>query len=346
MLDTKDKIFEKIQKVVNNHPAIILGSGSSISYGIASMGELSTILKDHFNKNPYSDEDSKKCINNFISNLDSGQGLEKALLDVKATNEVECAIVKIVWKHIQPQNQKVYKRIQNGELINLEYLFSHMIYNNQQTSINIVSTNYDMIAEYAASQTKALINTRFTQSLMGRFISSTLRIPKNTKSNDYVGYINIYKVHGSLDWFHKKDSDMTVCFPNSIEIPEGYEPCIITPGTNKYEKTQYDPYRTLLSDIDHIFAQASGFLCIGYGFNDQHVQPKLLSNARERNTTILIVTKDITPSIKLEIINKCSNYIVISSDQKNGTIIYTENGSLILEDEIYWTIEGLMKIIK
>ena len=346
MLDTKDRIFEEIQKVVNNHPAIILGSGSSISYGIASMGELSEILKDYFNHNPYSDEDSKKCIKNFIRNLDSGKGLEDALLDVKATKEVECDIVKIVWKHIQPQNQKVYKIIQEGQLINLEKLFSYMIYNNPQTSINIVSTNYDMIAEYAASQTKALINTRFTQSLMGRFISTTLKIPRNMKNDDYIGYINIYKVHGSLDWFHKQDNDMTVCFPNSTEIPEGYEPCIITPGTNKYEKTQYDPYRTLLSDIDHLFARASGFLCIGYGFNDQHVQPKLLSNARERNTTILIVTKDITTSIKQEIIEKCDHYIIISSYKKKGTKIQTKKDSFILEDEIYWTIEGLMKIIK
>lgn len=346
MLDTKDKIFEKIQKVVNCHPVVILGSGSSISYGIASMGELSRILKDYFNKNPYSDKDSKECIDSFIRNLESGYGLEDALLNVKATNKVESDIVKIVWEHIQQQNHKVYKQIQNGENINLASLFSHMIYKNIQTSINIISTNYDMIAEYAASQTNALINTRFTQSLMGRFISTTLKIPKNTKSNDYVGYINIYKVHGSLDWFHKKDSDMTVCFPNSIEIPEGYEPCIITPGTNKYEKTQYDPYRTLLSDIDHVFAKASCFLCIGYGFNDQHVQPKLLSNAKERNTTILIVTKDITTSIEQEIINKCNHYIIISSDKKNGTRIDTENGFHIFENEIYWTIEGLIKIIQ
>ena len=56
--------------------------------------------------------------------------------------------------------------------------------------------------------------------------------------------------------------------------------------------------------------------------------------------------KDITTSIKQEIIEKCDHYIIISSYKKKGTKIQTKKDSLILEDEIYWTIEGLMKIIK
>lgn len=46
---TIDNIFRQIQDIVSapTPPVIVLGSGASISYGIASMGSLATMLKDY-----------------------------------------------------------------------------------------------------------------------------------------------------------------------------------------------------------------------------------------------------------------------------------------------------------
>lgn len=46
---TIDSVFKQIQDIVSapTPPVIVLGSGASISYGIASMWSLATMLKDY-----------------------------------------------------------------------------------------------------------------------------------------------------------------------------------------------------------------------------------------------------------------------------------------------------------
>ena len=113
---------------------------------------------------------------------------------------------------------------------------------------------------------------------------------------------------------------------------------------NKYERTQEEPHRQLLSAVDKIFESAQNYVCIGYGFNDKHVQEMLLKYAKKRKAKILIVTKEITNSIKENVIDKGYDYIAICSDGAKGTVFHTNSDSIIVDDKIYWTIEGLMEI--
>ena len=339
----KEELFKEIQDIVSNNPVIILGSGASVSYGIPGMWDLAQKLKTHFEENPYTNEESSNAILAFLNNLNKGLGLEEALLKVKVPDEVERDIVKIVWKVISESDQKVYERFVNGEEINLKSLFDFMIYDNREKVINVVSTNYDKIAEYAACQTDAYVNTGFTIGYKGRLKENIISKPRQTET-DYIGHINILKVHGSLDWFKKEDE--ICCFTNTSRIPVEFSPCIVTPGTNKYEKTQQEPHRQLLSTVDSLFNKASGYLCIGYGFNDMHVHPMLLKYAKKHNNKILILTKDLTPSIRENVIGNGYNYIAITSDGNKGTIFETPTHKLIIDDEIYWTIDGFEKIYK
>ena len=340
----KEKLFTQIQNVINANLVIVLGSGASISYNISSMWDLALELKTFFKDNPYSNEESQDCINKFIDNLNAGLGLEEALLKIKVTMEVELKIVELVWKKIIKQDKEIYEKVKQGEEINLVSLFNHIIYGRDSAILNIVSTNYDKIAEYAASQTDAFLNTGFSHNLRGVFFTD-LNPKLYAKLKPYTGCINIWKVHGSLDWFYRNED--IFCFPNTYDIPLGCTPCIITPGTNKYEKTQNDPHRSLLSIVDNIFNEASGFLCIGYGFNDSHVHPKLINHSKKKRVPILIVTKKATDSIKESVMKQCSNYIIIEDDNHNGTNFWISNepDALNIPNEIYWTIEGLCKII-
>ncbi len=130
----------------------------------------------------------------------------------------------------------------SGEDINLRQLFDYIIYGDPNKTLNVISTNYDRIAEYAACQTDAYINIGFTHGLMGKLKDNIMLNPKKPEA-DYTGFINILKVHGSLDWYRR---DGIICnIPNSVNIPLGFTPCIVTPGTNKYERTQEEPHRQL-----------------------------------------------------------------------------------------------------
>ena len=341
---TKDDIFKKIQDIVNNNPVIVLGSGASIGYGIASMGKLATLLSSHFSSKTYTDPDCNESVETFLDNINKGMGLEDALLSVRMPNEIEEEIRMLVWQEINTSDVSVYNRVLNDEKLALTELLDHMIYDRKDQIVNIVTTNYDRIAEYSVCQIQAYLNTLFTNKPIGEF-DATLSSGKVQQA--YTGMVNVLKVHGSLDWFEKNGKQYS--FVNSKEIPVSYTPCIITPGTNKYEKTSQPPYRDIMQLVDNIFKQTSGFLCIGYGFNDIHVHPNLLKHSSNRKKTILIITKEITDAIQKRIIDtKLYPYIIVADNAGKGSVIYdsSESAPLYFDKEVFWTIPGLCKIIK
>lgn len=340
---TKDQIFKEIQDVVSNNPVVVIGSGASVSYGLPGMGKLADELKGFFVAHSYTNLDSQKAVQEFLDNLSKGMGLEEALLNTKATEEVEKDIVNTVWNLIRDADRVVFERFIAGEQMKLQPLLEYLIYKNPNKVCNIVTTNYDRIVEYAACQTDAYVNTGFTPHIMGRPYARYDFLPKKMES-EFTGCLNIWKVHGSLDWFKKGDNLVSIA--NSHSVPKDYEPCIITPGKNKYEKTQYEPYRGLLSHVDGLFNKATGFLCIGYGFNDNHVHPVLLRNAKKVGVKILIVTMEITDPIRINVMNNGYDYIALYSDGANGTVFQTPTETMTIADEEYWSVEGFSKIYR
>lgn len=342
---TEDELFKRIQDIVNKNPVIVLGSGASIGYGIASMTKLSMVLSNYFTGKTYPDSKSNDAVTAFLDNINTKKmGLEDALLDVHMPMSVENDIRECVWDEIQEEDVKVFEQVVKGERLALADLLDYMIYNRSDQTINVVTTNYDRIAEYAVSQTSAYLNTCFTNKPIGSFDVSLQQL--NIHSH-YEGKVNVLKVHGSLDWFEKEGKILS--FINVRTRLKDHQPCIITPGTNKYEKTSQPPYRDLMQQMDDVFKSTSGFLCIGYGFNDIHVHPNLLSYSQKRKKPILIVTKDITDAIQNKVINaKTYPYIIVSDNGGKGTIIHNSYDSVPLEinGKAYWNISGLLEIIK
>lgn len=340
-----DELFKRIQDIVNNNPAILLGSGASIGYGIASMSKLSSVLSNFFTTKTYSDSKSRDAVSAFLDNLNiKKMGLEDALLDVHMPMPIEDGIRECVWDEIQQEDVRVYERVVNGERLALADLLDYLVYDRSDQIINVITTNYDRIAEYAVSQTSAYLNTCFTNKPIGSF---DVLLQQFRFQSQYVGKVNVLKVHGSLDWFEKDGRIQS--FMNVRQRPLNYKPCIITPGINKYEKTSQPPYRDLMQQMDDVFKSTSGFLCIGYGFNDLHIHPHVLSNSQKRNKPILIITKDITGAIQDRVINPMSYpYIVLSDNGGRGTIIHSSYDSRPIEinGKDYWSISGLLEIIK
>ena len=340
---TKEQIFTDIQNIVADNPVLIVGSGASVPYNRPGMDVLADKLKHFFSAHSYTNPTSVKAVQEFIENLDKGMGLEDALLSTKATDEVESDIVRNVWNLVNNADRDVYRKLLRGEDMKLKALLNYLIYKDPAKVCNIVTTNYDRIIEYAACQTDAYINTGFTPNIVGRPYNKIDFLPKKFES-EYTGVLNIWKVHGSLDWFKKNGNVLSLA--NTNAITDDFSPCIITPGTNKYEKTQQEPYRVIFSHVDAVFNKATGFLCIGYGFNDSHVHPVLLNIAKKRGVRILLVTKEITKPIEDNVINAGFDFIAVYSDGNNGTIFRTSSDCMTIPNEIYWSIDGFEKIYK
>ena len=344
--EEKDRLFKSIQYIVNDNPVLVIGCGASMNYGIPGMWDLAMAIKADFAKTPPFSEESKNCVNKLIRKLDAEMGLEDAMLSLKCTEEVENRILKIVWNQIKPKDNDVFVDIvQSRNRLPLADLLTHLIYNRANAGVDVVTTNYDCLIEYAASQTDAYVNCGCSQSCIGQFIGFDYK-NQLAKLKDYEGCVNIYKIHGSLDWFVDNNGKMH-SYPNLTYIPNEMKPCIITPGTNKYERALEDPHRSLISSVDGLFKEASGYMCIGYGFNDKHIQPNLLKMAIDRKKRILIVTKDLTEKIKNEVIAKAKNYIIVYSDGAHGTKFKSSSEEIEIVDETteYWKLENFMLII-
>ena len=219
-----------------------------------------------------------------------------------------------------------------------EYLLS-----TTSKKLSIVTTNYDRLAEYAASFSKAIICTGYSQSFIGHFSNAIHQNPLTTIKG-YSGQVNIWKVHGSLDWF-KTNNDENIQLPLRHNIPSNCKPSIVTPGLSKYFETHNEPYRTIFAQADSEIETANGFLCIGYGFNDIHVQPKLIEKIKSK--PIIIITKELTPKTKQSILSgNCKQYIMMEEVNGTDTKIYSSSfGEHIIPNVSYWTLAEYLKLI-
>ncbi|MDR1700196.1 MAG: SIR2 family protein, partial [Lachnoclostridium sp.] len=213
-------------------------------------------------------------------------------------------------------------------------LFHEFIY--QRTRQNPRTANYDRVIEYACDQKRIFYDTRF----QGGYIKycSTKPITKNK-------IVNIFKVHGSLDLF--KDENNLVCSIPGLynKPPDGFLPEIITPGTSKYKAVLTGSCRSVLHEADTVINEASSFLCIGYGFNDEQIQERIITGIKS-GKPIVVVTKVISNKAVHLLESNSSNFIIVeeNSDKPNTTRFKINKEQHCL-DGTFWTIQGFQEII-
>ena len=164
----------------------------------------------------------------------------------------------------------------------------------------VVTTNYDRLPEYAADFINATTVTGFEGTLIRKFeLPNPVVKTRRIRARERV--VDIWKVHGSLDWF-VNESNQVISFPLVKEIPGGFRPLIVPPGKDKYSSTHEEPYRTIISEADNAFVEAGAYLCVGYGFNDEHIQPKLLAQIK-KGKPIVVLARTMTDACKRHIID-------------------------------------------
>lgn len=322
-----------LQGYLENSPLIVLGSGASMPYELPSMGGLAAEIKKSevvISDPNYSD---------FCTAVECF-GLEGAIDTVSLLPETLKEIRKVVWETVNQKDLLYFDQHPidpPSALVNL----IRKVLAPTPNKATIVTTNYDRLAEYASDGAGATTVTGFEGSLIKKLElpSNSIKI-RRTRVRERV--VDIWKVHGSLDWFQSPDGVVTA-FPFARTIPNNFQPLIIPPGKEKYSSTHDEPYRTIIAEADNAFVQAGAYLCVGYGFNDEHIQPKLLAQI-SRGKPIVILARTMTPACRKHIVEAgISKYLIFELADATHTKVYGNGWDEIYEGQ-YWLLENFMKI--
>jgi len=325
----RDDIFRAIQAAVVDTPLLMIGSGSSASHGLPGMQELG----EHLLKKLDSKYSGDSCWNDFRENLLAGQDLETALSNITFPPNILSDVKWETWSLISSRDFDLFGRILFG---NEELPLSRLLkkfYQAHPQKIDIITTNYDRVVEYACDLAQLPVASGFYGCYHKHF-------DKEFPSQESV---NLVKVHGSLDVFCDTH-DVAVSVPMLRERVPGLVPEIITPGASKYAAVLTGTPRQLLGAADERIGQARSFLCIGYGFNDAQIQENILTKARA-GTPVVVLTKEVSEHAARLLANNAKNYISIQKGSEENTTDICINRDMVTLSGTYWTINGFMEII-
>lgn len=288
-----DSAIEEGQRCLKASPVVVLGSGASVPYGLPSMTALAEHLKVSIRANDLTP--SEQALWAQFSALLDTKDLESALHALTLNEKISDQIAEKTWELINAADAAVLSKLLEDENhLPLTRLYRHL-FNSTNRTISVVTTNYDRLAEYAADLAGFHHNTGFSYGyLRHRQAGPRLSLRQETQT---VRTVDIWKVHGCLDWFTNQQ-DQVVALTSAHSIPAHRRPAIVTPGIAKYARTHLEPFRSIIAGADSALERATAYLCIGFGFNDLHIQPKLLERWKRGDAALVILTKTLTDSAK------------------------------------------------
>ena len=330
-------LAKKIQEYLADSPLVILGSGASVPYGLPTMKNLAEELSNDWELKK--EKDSNKLFSD-MKNI----GLESAIDQNDLTVDARKRIREVTWDCICKADINLFKDKELIDRIQPIVQLIKKIITASPNQFTIITTNYDRLSEYAADIYGATTITGFEGNLLKKFEG----FPENVNKKRIAArerVVKILKVHGSLEWFQDEDGNL-ISLPVQDKVPNGYLPLIVPPGKEKYSTTHEEPYRTVIEEADKEIKKAESFLCVGYGFNDSHIQPKLIFQIKNGGKPIVVITKKATSEcLRLVKNENVKKYLILEEYTKDEskTRVISNEGEYIVEGCI-WELTKFLKV--
>ena len=331
--------IEEGQRCLKASPVIVLGSGASIPAGLPSMDVLADYLANSMQKSVLSGSETDLW-DQFITEL-ATKDLESALQSIKLSERLSDHVVEQTWNVISASDRHVFDEIlQDNNFLPLTRLYRHLFSSTHRT-ISVVTSNYDRLAEYAADISGFCHHTGFSYGYLRRRQSDS-RLSFR-QDNQPARTVDIWKVHGCLDWFIDPNGQV-IAVTSAREIPNGRSPCIVTPGIEKYERTHLEPFRSIIAGADQALARANAYLCIGFGFNDTHIQPKLLERWQADDAFLLVLSKVLTDHAREMLQGANGQHFLALEQADNGTRMWSHlhPDGVLLDNVHLWQLPDFL----
>jgi SIR2-like domain len=329
------------QKCFASNPVVILGSGASLPHGLPGMSELQAALVASIHTSTSEEESAWQAVQDA---LNRGDHLEKALTDTTLPASLVIKIIEATWRCINLRDRDVYLRALAGtEAFPVGKLFQKL-FQSSNTTINIVTTNYDRVAEYASDSAGLAHSTGFVPGyIQTREGTDRVTLYRGAKA---ARTVRIWKVHGSLDWF-ERDDGTTVSAPMFEVPPASLTPLIVSPGVSKFQRTHDEPFRSAIQGADHALEHAEGYVCVGFGFRDTHIEPKLVERCRLTNVPITVLARVLTDEARAFLKLKAGTSYLAFEETTDGTRAYTHEHPLGIEIPYkeFWSLNGFLTLV-
>lgn len=276
----------------------------------------------------------------FIQLLNTND-LESALQQVKLSEFLSDYVIKQTWDLISTADAHAFSAIiGDANHLPLTRLYRHL-FNSTNRLISVVTPNYDRLAEYAADRAGYCHHTGFSYGYL-RHRQSGSRLSFR-QDNRQARTVDIWKVHGCLDWFIDHEGQV-IALTSARSIPPGCRPAIVTPGIEKYERTHLEPFRSIIAGADGALACASAYLCVGFGFNDTHIQPKLLERWARGDAFLVVLTRTLSASAKRMLEGANGQEFLALEAADNGTRMWSRKypAGVVLEDINIWRLPDFL----
>lgn len=329
------------QLYLQSVPCMVVGTGATIPHGLPSMGGLAQHIREVVTPG----DGEHPTWTSFLQELDVDGDLERALQAVEVSESLVDQVVRETWQLVNAADLRMLAAlVPDRNLLPLSRYLRFLL-RTATPQIDVITTNYDRMIEYAADAVRSPAYDGFSPGLVRHFDLSAERSPARSEW-PHRPAIRVWKVHGSLDWF-SGPLDEPVSVPLQAEIPAALQPLIVTPGVSKYRKTHAEPFRTVMTEADAALSRASCFLCIGYGFNDEHVQPRLVQQVRHRGAPVVVVTRTLSAAGRELLLSGEIERFLIIERCDSGSRVYHPGSPAghTIAGRDFWSLDGFLDLL-
>ena len=93
--------------------------------------------------------------------------------------------------------------------------------------------------------------------------------------------------------------------------------------------------------------EATAYLCVGYGFRDTHIQPKLVARCRQRNVPIVVLAETLTNEARQFLARNVGTTYLAMEKHEEGTRIFTPEmpEGEILSHQSLWSFSNFNELV-
>ncbi len=288
----------------SNNIGFFFGAGTSTALGIPNITQLTTEVENSLTDSQKVNfskikEDLKTTLGKEDINIEdilnqirrireiTGEKANKSYLNIdgKSAKELDIEICKNIYKILSEKEK-------DADIKNTKKLMAWLNLQNRDYSKEIFTSNYDLIFEKSLEEVQIPYFDGFVGSYEPFFLPEN--VETFVENNDITkSWIRLWKIHGSLSWFWKKEPNGSLRIVRLGRIDniekEGSE-IVIYPSKEKYDSSRKQPFISYFDRMKTFLSKGELlFIISGYSFSDQHINEVIFSSLRNNNRLFVIV---------------------------------------------------------